>query len=66
MTYYRLVKGSLQPAPNNIRALLGTPTRRQYLFFGYKPLEDTCPGYDGAFKYVDEGEVIKRIAGKGR
>ncbi|MBO7148436.1 MAG: hypothetical protein J6V93_01120 [Clostridia bacterium] len=59
--YYRLVKGILKPAPKNIRELLGSPTRKQYLFFGYKPIEDTCPEYDGKVRYIDVDDVIKRV-----
>ena len=36
--YYKLVKGKLFPAPDNIKKLIGNPTAEQYLFFGYKPL----------------------------
>ena len=61
MVYYRLVKGRLSPAPDNIRALIGSPTQRQYLFFGYKPIEDTCPELENAFTYVDDGVVIKKV-----
>ena len=59
--YYRLVKGILKPAPSNIRALIDSPTGKQYLFFGYKPIEDTCPGYSGKTRYIDEADVIKRV-----
>lgn len=59
--YYRLVKGILKPAPQNIRELLGSPTRKQYLFFGYKPIEDTCPEYVGNVRYIEDGDVIKRV-----
>ena len=59
--YYRLVKGILKPAPQNIRELLGSPPRKQYLFFGYKPIEDTCPEYGGNVRYIEDGDVIKRV-----
>lgn len=62
MHYYRLVKGRLCPAPDNIRSLLGSPTRSQYLFFGYKPLmSDTVFDVDGAVTYVEEDTVIRII-----
>ena len=38
--YYKLVKGRLFPAPDNIRKLIGNPTAEQYLFFGYKPFSE--------------------------
>lgn len=62
MHYYRLVKGKLCPAPDNIRELLGSPTRSQYLFFGYKPLTgDTVSDTDGLFTYVEEDTAIRVI-----
>ncbi len=56
--YYRLIKGSLCAAPDNIRSLVGNPTSAQYLFFGYKPVIGEC---DGEFTYVEEDTVIRRV-----
>lgn len=57
--YYKLVKGSLCKAPENISRLIGTPTRAQYLFFGYKPVVGEC---DTDFTYVEEDTVIRKVS----
>ncbi|MBE6605793.1 MAG: hypothetical protein E7635_01975 [Ruminococcaceae bacterium] len=57
--YYRLVKGNLLKAPENISRLIGKPTRAQYLFFGYKPVVGEC---DAEFTYVEEDTVIRRVS----
>lgn len=57
--YYRLVKGSLHPAPENIKMLVGAPTREQYLFFGYKPVVGDCIN---DYTYVEEDTLIRRVS----
>ena len=62
--YYRIIKGKLCPAPRNIQKLIGNPTKRQYLFFGYKPLEeeeDSEGSENGEYTYVEEETVIRKI-----
>lgn len=61
MNYYRVVKGRLCPAPENIRLLIGEPTERQYLFFGYKPLADDDGEQNERHTYVEEETVIRRV-----
>ena len=56
--FYKIVKGSLVKAPENIRTLIGSPTPTQYLFFGYKPLSGEIE--EGA-TYVEETDAIKII-----
>ena len=52
--YYKLIKGRLCPAPDNIRELFGNPTAEQYLFFGYKPLDELVSENK---EYIGEREV---------
>lgn len=56
--YCRLVKGKIVEAPHTICELIPNPTRKQYLFFGYKPLVDrTAEG--GEYIYTEtETEII--------
>lgn len=62
MNYYRVVKGRLCPAPENIRLLIGEPTERQYLFFGYKPLADDGEEVQNESQtYIEEETVIRRV-----
>lgn len=56
--FYKLVKGSLVKAPESIRALIGSPTPKQYLFFGYKPLYGQI---EAGVTYVEETDAIKII-----
>ncbi len=54
--YFKIVKGKILPAPDNIRKLIGNPTAEQYLFFGYKPLSElTALSETGS--YIPEREV---------
>ena len=52
--YYKLIKGRLCHAPDNIRELFGNPTAEQYLFFGYKPLDELVSENK---EYIGEREV---------
>ncbi len=56
--FYKLVKGSLVKAPENIRALIGSPTPEQYLFFGYKPLSGKI---EAGATYVEDADAIRII-----
>ena len=51
--YYKIVKGRLCPAPDNIKKLIGNPTAEQYLFFGYKPLRELSVALD-VVDYISE------------
>ncbi len=55
--YYKLVKGRLYPAPENIKKLIGNPTAEQYLFFGYKPLCELMAS--GTGDYINGSSVEK-------
>lgn len=62
MNYFKVVNGSLCPAPECIKKLFGSPTRRQYLFFGYKPVADDIDNIDSEnCTYVEEETFIRRI-----
>ena len=60
--YYKVIKGKILPAPDNIRKLIGNPTPEQYLFFGYKPLSELDYLFEKD-KYIsdrEEPETVER------
>ncbi len=58
--YYKIVKGKILPAPDNIRKLIGNPTAEQYLFFGYRPLTELTAMLETG-KYIPDREVSEKV-----